>query len=88
VVDADGDPVGKAVEALIECAAGEVSYVAVATSQKAGIAETLRAVPREHIRFGSERLVLDMPRAAFEALPILADGDWPASPEPHARGAA
>jgi len=79
VVDADRVALGKAVEALIECASGELSYVVVATHGLGGLDEKLRAVSRDLIRFESNRLVLDMPRSAFNALPPLADGDWPAS---------
>lgn len=71
----DGAPLGKAVEALIECGSGGVSYVVISSG---GMDEQLRAVPRERIRFGGDRLRVTMPRAAFEALPMLEAGDWPA----------
>ncbi len=80
VVDADRAAVGKAVEALIECASGEMSYVVIATHGIAGLGEELRAVSRDHIRFEDNQLVLDIPSGVFNALPPLADGDWPASP--------
>lgn len=78
VVDADGGALGKAVEALIECRSGEISYIVVATSLFGGIKEQLRAVPRAAIRFDCGRLELDMSLERFSALRLLDDGDWPA----------
>jgi hypothetical protein len=81
VVDPDGKPLGRAVEALIECSTSAVSYVVVATSGLAGIDEQLRAVPREKVRFGCDDLKLHLTAEEFEALPTLETGNWPASAE-------
>lgn len=78
VGDVDGADFGTAVEALIACDTGHVSYVVVSTGGIAGVAEELRAVPRGDIVFESERLTLKIRRAAFEALEPLTSGDWPA----------
>ena len=78
VRDVQGDDVGKAVEALIECEIGVVSYVVVATGGLGGIAEELRSVPRDQITFGCDQLDLGLSRRAFDALPPLPAGDWPA----------
>lgn len=80
VVDADGRAAGKAVEALVACETGHVSYVVVASVGLGGIAETLRAVAREHIRFACDKLQLVCDLNRFEALPALRKGDWPAAP--------
>jgi hypothetical protein len=80
VADAEGEPLGKAVEALVECDTGRVSYVVVATGSAVGLDETLRAVPRAALRFACDGLALSVPRAEFEALPPLAAGNWPATP--------
>ena len=77
VEDNAGRKLGKAVEALIECATSKVSYVVVATRHN-GVEEHLRAVPCDRVDFGHDRLRLTMPQARFEALPVLAEGDWPA----------
>lgn len=77
VRDGAGDRLGKAVEALIECADGAVSYVVVATERDAGLEERLRAVPKERIDFSSDGLQVQMTGQEFTALPVLADGDWP-----------
>lgn len=76
VVARDGTPIGKAVEALLECRSGEVSYVVVARGE---VAEQLRPVARAAIRFGSDRLVIDMSCAAFEAIAPLESDAWPAA---------
>lgn len=74
-VEADGRTVGKAVEALIECGTGVISYVVVSSG---AVDETLRAVPLGEIDFGCDRLTLKLDIAAFHALPPLGAGDWPA----------
>jgi hypothetical protein len=78
VQDRAGQPLGKAVEALIECATGQINYVVVASDGIAGIEERLRAVPRGYVDFRGDELRIDMPKAQFAALPVLAEGDWPA----------
>jgi hypothetical protein len=78
VEDRAGQPLGKAVEALIECATGEVSYVVVASGGVGGIDERLRAVPRTRIDFRCDGLRARMTTQEFTGLPVLAEGDWPA----------
>lgn len=78
VTDLTGEPIGRAIEALIECGSGEISYVVVARGGMGGIDESLRAVPRADIRFSSDRLTLFIDAATFERLAVLHDGDWPA----------
>lgn len=88
VVDAEGTALGTAVEALVECAGGQISYVVIASGGFGGIDERLRAVPRGQIEFGCDRLVVRMPEAAFEQLPVLESDAWPdRAPDP-ARAAA
>lgn len=81
VVDPDGKPLGRAVEALIECSTSAVSYVVVATSGVAGLDEQLRAVPRDKVHFGCDDLKLHLTAEEFEGLPVLEPGHWPASAE-------
>ncbi len=78
VEDRAGKPLGKAVEALIECATGRVSYVVVATERDGNIRESLRAVPRKFIDWRCDGLRIEMMPQDYAALPVLADGDWPA----------
>ena len=78
VENSDGEAIGKAVEALIECRTGSVNYVVVATGGVGGVAERLRAVPCAAVSFRSDRLELRLAREAFERLAPLEPGDWPA----------
>ncbi len=80
VAASDGERIGKAVEALVTCKDGSVSYVVVASNGLGGIGEELRAVDRTQIDFACDRLKLRQSRDWFENLPPLADGDWPAAP--------
>lgn len=75
-----GSPVGKAVEALVTCEGGSVSYVVVGSGGVGGVAEELRAVAASEIAFACDRLTLRRDDTWFQALPVLEDGDWPAAP--------
>lgn len=75
-VETGGRTVGKAVEALIECRTGAISYVVVSSGT---VDETLRALPRDEIEFGCDRLTIKLDITAFHALPPLGTGDWPAT---------
>ncbi|MEG3087134.1 PRC-barrel domain-containing protein [Sphingomonas sp. PB4P5] len=79
VEDTHGETIGKAVEALVECSTGTLSYVVVASGGVGGVAEQLRAVPHDAISIGHDRIVLQLPAADFAALPPLTSGDWPAA---------
>lgn len=76
----DGEQIGKAVEALVACKNGSVSYVVIASSNLAGIGEELRAVSRSDMTFACDTLKINHPRNWYDALPLLAPGDWPAAP--------
>lgn len=79
VVDADGEPVGKGVEALLECGTGRVNYVVVSTGGVGGVAEELRAVASDAVTFNCDTLRLAFARGDFCRLPTLDGGDWPGS---------
>jgi hypothetical protein len=76
--DVNAGIVGRSVEALVECRTGQLGYVVVASGGVGGLAEELRAVARQAIRFEANRMVLMLTRAQFEAIEPLAAGDWPA----------
>lgn len=80
VYTVDGSAVGKVVEALVTCASGTVSYIVVGSGGVGGIAEELRAVPRDDVVFSCDGFRLGGGRDWFHALPTLQDGDWPAAP--------
>ncbi|MEJ5976661.1 PRC-barrel domain-containing protein [Novosphingobium sp. PS1R-30] len=81
VVLGDGEALGKAIEALVTCESGSVSYIVIASNGIGGLGEELRAVDRAEIDFACDRLKLKRSRAWFESLPPLAEGDWPAAPD-------
>lgn len=78
VDDSKGERIGRAIEALVECSSGRISYIVVSRGGIGGIDETLRAVPCDVVSFGWQRLALSLDLAGFEQLPVLATGDWPA----------
>ncbi len=80
VISATGEAVGTAVEALLACESGTVSYIAVSSSGFGGIGEVLRGVASAEIVFSCDSLKLRQTRAWFENLPPLENGDWPAAP--------
>jgi hypothetical protein len=77
VCDRAGDAMGTAVEALVECETGQISYIVVASGGLGGIDERLRAVARAHIEFSCDRLIASLSARDFEQLPQLQPGDWP-----------
>lgn len=79
VVAAGGEALGTAVEALVECRSARISYVVVSDGNAWLGDETLRAVPREGIRFEPGRLVLGLSREEFDVLLPLPRGNWPAT---------
>ncbi|MEW9856432.1 PRC-barrel domain containing protein [Novosphingobium sp. M1R2S20] len=80
VTSKDEEPIGHAVEALVTCEDGSVSYVVISSHGVGGIGEELRAVPRDDIAFNCDSLELRRSRDWFENLPPLPEGDWPATP--------
>ncbi len=79
VCDARGETVGHAVEAMIECTSGRVSYVVVASGRVAGVDETLRSVPMAQLDCRADGLLLLETKTEFERRATLEDGRWPAS---------
>ena len=67
VVDAEGEPIGKAVEALVTCKSGRVSYVVIASGGWGGVDEELRALDWADLNFASDRLTLLRPREWFDS---------------------
>lgn len=79
---ADDSSLGKAVEALIDCRTGTVSYIVVATSMAIGADKKLRAVSRDSVAFSCDSLTLRLTPDEFEALDVLKSDAWPARAEP------
>lgn len=75
VTDNDGEPLGRIVEALVECDTGRLSYVVVAS----GTIEELRGVPRSRLRLTPDSAHLTLSAREFATLPLLDRGQWPAT---------
>ncbi len=80
VSDIRGEVVGEAVDAMIECESGCLSYVVVASGGIGGIDETLRAVPAAMLDCHADGLVLLMSAAEFLKRDALDGAAWPARP--------
>lgn len=81
VLDQDGQSIGQAVEALVSCEDGVLSYIVVRSGGVAGMGEDLRAVPRSEMSFSCNHFTLRRNGAWFASLPSLQDGQWPVRPE-------
>lgn len=88
VVDSSGADLGAAVDALLRCEDGAVSYVVVRSGGLGGVAESLRAVARADLAFSASRLALRRDAAWFESLPTIDDDAWPAAAPTPPRGLA
>ncbi|MBE1529472.1 hypothetical protein GGC65_003928 [Sphingopyxis sp. OAS728] len=77
VSDVRGEVVGRSVEAMIECATGQIAYVVVASGGLAGVDEMLRPVPMSALDCHADGLILLETCAEFERRGTLAAEDWP-----------
>lgn len=87
VSDIRGEEIGHAVDAMIECDTGCLSYVVVASGGIGGIDETLRAVPAALLDCHADGLVLLMSAAEYEKRHALDGAAWPARPPRGQKGA-
>ncbi|WP_322099077.1 PRC-barrel domain-containing protein [Novosphingobium terrae] len=81
VRDCEGNGVGQAVEALISCKDGLLSYIVVRSGGIGGMGEDLRAVPRAHVTFSCDHVTLRWDSTWFASLGTLQDGRWPVIPD-------
>lgn len=81
VRDRNGQNLGEAVEALVSCEDGLLSYIVVRSGGVAGVGEDLRAVPRSEMVFSCDHFTLRRNSAWFAALPVLQDSQWPVRPD-------
>ena len=77
VIDLRGEALGHAVDAMIECRSGQISYVVVATGDIAGIGEELRAVPMAGIECHADGIMVLETGAEFEQRTVIEPGEWP-----------
>jgi len=77
VSDLRGEALGHAVDAMIECRSGHISYIVVATGGIAGVEEELRAVAMAEIDCHADGIMILEARAEFERRAVLEPGEWP-----------
>lgn len=77
VSDIRGAEVGHAVEAMIECRSGRVSYIVIATGGFGGIDEELRSIPIAEVDCHAEGLIIQETNAVFVRRKPLTPGQWP-----------
>ncbi len=75
----DGEPIGEAVEAMIERRSGRINYVVVSVGGVGGVGETLHALPRDVLDFGQDAIVTRYSRAEIDALSAIERDNWPKS---------
>src|SRR5688572_29005876 len=81
-----GKTYGTVVDAMLACNDKRVAYVVISEGGIGGAGETLRAVPREHLRFEKNNdVVCDLSDEQWRKLPPIEEDRWPAAAPPTAR---
>ena len=73
----DGSDLGSAVDAMIGCSSGRLSYLVAAEGGIAGVGETLRRVEWSRVAVEGEELRTSIDARQFAALPELDRYQWP-----------
>ena len=77
LVGQDGTELGHAVDAMIGCSSGRLSYLVAAEGGVAGVGETLRQVEWRHVSVEDSELRIAMTSDRFHSLPLLDKDSWP-----------
>lgn len=77
VSDLSGEDIGQAVEAMIECRSGRISYIVIATGGFGGIDEELRSIPMADVDCHADGLIIHETKAVFARRNRLNPGQWP-----------
>ncbi len=75
----DGDPLGVVVDAMMRCADAQLAYLVVSEGGIGGVGERLHALHPDDVKFSHEGLTCDLRREELAQLPVLQQGDWPAT---------
>jgi hypothetical protein len=78
----NGDAIGSAVDAMIQCQDGRIAYLVVGKGGVGGVGETLHAIPWQQITLEPGRIVADVEAAALDRLEPIDPRNWPARPQP------
>ncbi len=80
VRDASGTTIGRVVDAMAECATGQISYVMISEGGTAGVGERLHAVPWAQLTPHDGGYRLELTGDELAALPEADAGRWPVRP--------
>ncbi len=80
VKSADGESLGKVVDAMLRCGRNDIAYVVVSDGSAAGLAETLRALSPDLLTIGEDHVTTTLDRAAFERMAAIKPDRWPEAP--------
>ncbi|WP_417322380.1 PRC-barrel domain-containing protein [Erythrobacter aureus] len=77
VRDECGTPLGKVVDAMMECQSKILNYVIVGSGGVAGVREKLRGIPVAQLSIFDEHIGAKTTEIAFHSLPLIEADDWP-----------
>lgn len=77
VLGRDGEPLGTAVDAMIGCGSGRLTYMVVAQGGVAGVGETFRRVDWHYAGVQDGAVKTEFDEQSFSRLPELAKDNWP-----------
>ena len=77
-VSAQGEPVGRCVDAMAGCSSGRIAYIVVAEGGVAGVGQVLRRLPWAGCSVEDGQVKSPLRQAQFCALEMLEPDHWPA----------
>jgi hypothetical protein len=78
IMSADGEQLGKSVDAMAGCCSGRLAYVVVSEGGVAGVGETLRRLPWIGCSVEDEKVITGLGQSRFCELETLEPDHWPA----------
>ena len=73
----DGEELGQAVDAMLQCDGNDLAYVVVSSGGAGGLDETLRALRPEMIEIHRDGISVKVDRKTFERIPAIEPDRWP-----------
>ncbi|MEO8619225.1 MAG: PRC-barrel domain-containing protein [Sphingomicrobium sp.] len=78
VIGQDGEPIAKAVEAMLDCRSAKPQYLVISVGGVAGAGETLRRVPWNRIKITDGEFSLDSDAKGLAGFEEMERDSWPA----------
>lgn len=79
LLDASGAPVGEVVDGMMRCADAGLAYLVISEGGVGGVGERLHALGPDDLVFTESGVTSRLGAKALARLPVLSDGQWPAS---------